>query len=351
MKRYELEALFKNFILFFSILVLLLFLLYWQNLKLQYNNLDKNIENRMRFCSLNLNCNEYNFSFIKKSKKEEINKLYKNNQEIYSYFNVPEAPQYLLKISFDSKEYDKLKYDIKKSFLHKYLLYAALLAILSILFSLYSLYPLKRAIKLNDEFVKDMLHDLNTPLSAMYINIRYLEKQLGNFSVVDRLKNNYNSIISLQANLKNFLNNSKLQKEKVELSLLIQKSISNFKNIYKDVEFINTIDKVTILTNKDAFKRVIDNIIQNACKHNLNKGLIVEIGIDENKNLYIKDNGSGIKNVDKIFKRGYTKGKRGLGLGLSIAKKLSNELNIELKVDSKINSGTIFYLNLSKVIV
>ncbi len=350
MKRYELEALFKNFFLFFSILSLLLFLLYWQNLKLQFNNLDKEIEGEMKLCSINLNCKNYGISFVKKDKNIDVNKLYKDSSDIYSYFNVPEAPKYLLKISYEKKSYNNLKDNIKNSFFQRYLIYAIMLSILSIIFSLYSLYPLKKALKINDEFVKDMLHDINTPLAAMNINLTYLEKQLNGLSVIDRLKGNYNSIIALQDNLKNFLDNSKLQKEEIDLSSFIDKSINNFKSIYKDVEFINSVENTKILTNKNALKRVVGNIIQNACKHNINRDLRVEIGV-ENNYLYIKDNGNGIKNINKIFTRGYTKSKRGLGLGLSIVKKLALELNIDIEVKSKVNNGTTFYLNLSKVII
>jgi len=350
LKRYELESLLKSFILFFGILSLLLFLLYWQDLKLQFTNLDKDIENRMKVCSIELTCKEFDMDFAKKDVNRSVNKLYKTEDKIYSYFLVPEAPEYLLELSYPINKYKILKDDIEDKLIKKYIIYAFLLSILSIVFSLYSLYPLKKALKINDEFVKDMLHDINTPLSAMNINLKYLEKTIGSLPVIDRLKSNYSSIIALQDNLKNSLSNSKLQKQEVNLFLLADKSLKNFKSMYKDVKFINNTKDLVILANEDAFKRVIDNLIQNACKHNINKGLIVEVGIDEKNIFYIKDNGNGIENIDKIFARGYTKGKRGLGLGLNIVKKLLDELDIDISIKSKLKLGTTFYLNLNKVI-
>ena len=49
------------------------------------------------------------------------------------------------------------------------------IALLSLLFSFYALYPLRKALKLTEEFSRDILHDLNTPLSSLRLNISRLK--------------------------------------------------------------------------------------------------------------------------------------------------------------------------------
>ena len=100
---------------------------------------------------------------------------------------------------------------------------------------------------------------------------------------------------------------------------------------------------------KDAFVRIIDNILSNACKYNKKEGN-VNILFNNNVWLEISDTGRGIKETSKIFHRFYKETSRGLGIGLHIVKKLSNKMDIKITVSSEINKGTIFKLDISKLI-
>ena len=101
-------------------------------------------------------------------------------------------------------------------------------------------------------------------------------------------------------------------------------------------------------TNRDAFSRIIDNLLSNAGKYN-KKGGKVSIRF-ENQTLIIEDTGKGIKNPKRVFDRFYKEQERGIGIGLHIVKKLCDELKIEIRLQSKIDEGSTFILNLQKLI-
>jgi signal transduction histidine kinase len=104
-----------------------------------------------------------------------------------------------------------------------------------------------------------------------------------------------------------------------------------------------------VITNKDAFIRIIDNLLSNAGKYNKPHGY-VKVYIDQDSKLIIEDSGVGIKNPSKIFTRYYKEQDRGIGIGLHIVKKLCDELRLSIKVNSKELEGTKIILDISSIL-
>ena len=77
--------------------------------------------------------------------------------------------------------------------------------IFSILFSFYALYPLRNALRLTQEFVKDILHDVNTPISTMRLNLSLLQEEIGENNKIKRIERGIENILLLQENLKSHL--------------------------------------------------------------------------------------------------------------------------------------------------
>ncbi len=348
MKKYEIEALLKSFFIFFILQMILLSVIIMQSYKQGRHSIDDQIRSQMKICSFDLKCEGLELDFVPKTKKTKVRTLYKNG-DVYSFFEVPTADEYLLKVILPQKSYERRVYDLKIDLLKKFILYMVLIAFLSFLFSLYSLRPLKRALDLNEEFVKDILHDINTPLSSMVVNFKLFKKDIGENKKIDRMQSSISTILSLQNNLKAFLDNSILQKEEIALLDIIKNRIEYFQTLYPQISFENSVEDYKLHINKDAFVRILDNIIGNACKYGERDGKIMIYS--ENEILYIKDNGQGIKNVKKVFDRFYKETDRGVGIGMHIVKKLCDELGIGIFVDSIVDKGTIVKLNLSKVIV
>ncbi|MCF6245124.1 MAG: HAMP domain-containing histidine kinase [Sulfurovum sp.] len=309
--------------------------------------MDEKIQTKMQLCAYSKKCKYFKTDFVKEQENKEVNILYKDG-DFYSYFKVPNSGKDLLKITYAQKRFFQRVERLEKKVLRKFLLYSILAALVSFLFAIYALLPLQKALRVNEEFVKDILHDFNTPISSMLINLKIFKREIGDNPKIKRLENNIQSILSLQDNLRVFLKGVPAQSQDFSLNNMVEKQVSYFNILYSDVNYKMNIDEITLTTNKDAFKRVMDNLLSNAGKYNIADG---EVSIvSEGNNLLVKDTGKGIKHPSKVFERYYKEQDRGIGIGLHIVKKLCNELNIGIKIQSKEKKGTTINLDLSNVI-
>ncbi len=348
MKRYEIESLLKSFFIFFTLLVILLCVIIFQNYKQGLYSIDDQIRSQMKICSFDLKCEGLEVDFVSKTEKTKLRQLYKDGA-VYSFFDIPTVDDYLLKITLPQKDYKKRISLLQNELFKKFIFYTFLIGVLSFLFSLYALRPLKKALDLNEEFVKDILHDINTPLSSLIINFKLFKKEIGENRKIERMESSVSTIVSLQNNLKSFLDNSLLQKEKFDLFDIVNEKIKHFKMLYPYMQFKIKKQKHLVFTNKDALSRILDNLINNACKYS-KKDATISIRMDKNI-LYIKDDGYGIKNIKKVFNRFYKENQRGVGIGMHIVKKLCDELKIDIVVKSKLEVGTTISLDFTKVIL
>ena len=108
-------------------------------------------------------------------------------------------------------------------------------------------------------------------------------------------------------------------------------------------------------TDKESFRTVFSNLINNSIKYSKPEGFInlTAINNSEELSIRIEDNGHGIEkqHLDKIFNRFYRTSKarahtKGTGLGLSLVKQLISRMNGEVRVESKISKGTSFFVSI-----
>ncbi len=273
---------------------------------------------------------------------KKINELYllhiKQNR-IFAYFDIPNSKKNSLKIIYPYSLYAKDVNTIKKQTLFYYFFSSLVLLFLSIFYSLYSIKPLKKALFLLDEFLKDIIHDLNTPISSILLNLKIL-KQSHSAEAIKRVEFSTKKIGSLYGNLEAIIKNTPLTITTINIKKMLDQKIDYFQYLYPDIIFKTNIKINTIETSHSVIDRILDNLISNACKYNRENGKI-SITIDE-KQLIIEDTGIGIKNPKKIFRRYYKEGQRGIGLGLNIVKKLCDSLGYKIKVESMLGIGTKF---------
>ncbi len=219
-----------------------------------------------------------------------------------------------------------------------------LLLFLSIGFAIYSLRPMKEALYLLENFLKDLIHDLNTPATSILLNSKLLRKR-GDFEEIERIELSAKSISSLYKNLE-FMTPNKISKdETLSLKSLVNEKVEILQKIYPNINFEKNMQEVLIQSNRSGVERIIDNILTNACKYNKKKGSVY-ITI-ENKELIIEDTGIGIKNINNVFQRYYKENDRGLGIGLNIVKQLCDILNININIKSELEKGTKVTLTFS----
>ena len=317
------------------------------NYKKEVQTLDEQIFSQMRICSFDLKCKEFGIDFVTKQ-DQELYKLYKNKDELASYFSLPGSLKNYLKIYLQKTKYDEEIENLQKSFIIEFLFILFIIAILSLFFALYALSPLRNALHLTEEFIKDILHDFNTPLATLRLNSSMLATEFGENKKIQRVQNAVQNILNLQSNLRAYLHSHSTQQELFDLGAFIKQRVDLVKGNYRGVTFFVDLDECMVLTNKDALSRIVDNLLSNAGKYN-KKGGRVDIYL-ENEKLIIADTGKGIKNPQRAFERFYKEQERGIGIGLHIVKKLCEELGIGIKLESEVSKGTRFLLNLGAIL-
>lgn len=344
MKAYEKESLLKNFLVFFSLLEALLILLFLELFHTQKEEYKQDIYKTMQVCSYTFSCDQFHFDFAPQD-STILHHLY-DDRGLYSYFTIPKSKKFNLEISYPSENLLQDIDKIKDRLWIKFLLATFTLSLLALFFTFYSLKPIRKALKLNDEFIKDIIHDFNTPITAMRLNLHMFDQENEKNPFIEKTSHSLDTIMILQNNLKSFLYHSPSQTQILDIAKIAKERLDTIENIYPNLTFrYQKNSDLRKRSNKELFIRIIDNLLTNAAKYNKPDGEVVLI-IEDNS-LIIKDTGKGIKDIKKVFSRYYTEQEQGLGLGMHIVQKLTNQLGIMIDIVSKEDIGTKITLSFS----
>lgn len=195
-------------------------------------------------------------------------------------------------------------------------------------------------------FVSDVSHELRTPMTSISGFVGGIldgtippEKEREYLQIV------YDESVRLTKLTNDMLEMTKMQSAEYKLDIsefdineLIRICIIQLeqkidsKNLELEVEFEP--EKLNVLADKDAIKRVIINIIDNAIKFSYeNTKIIIKTSVSDKKaNISIGNFGAGISDTEmkNVFDRFYktdksrSEDKKGAGLGLSLAKNIMN---------------------------
>jgi PAS domain S-box-containing protein len=219
------------------------------------------------------------------------------------------------------------------------------------------------------EFINMVAHELKAPLGAIkgYLEM-VVEKQLGDN---DELYENYlkrslarsEAMLALLQDLLNIFRMDaqtvRREIEKFDAGELLKETLEFFdSNIQKrklklkvDID-----DHLFIEADREEIRRVYTNLISNAIKYNKDKGLIRIEARQEDGQIIIKieDSGIGMKpeESERLFeeffraKNEYTRKISGTGLGMTILKKIVDEYDGKIKVNSEYEKGSCFEVRL-----
>ena len=276
----------------------------------------------------------YSFEF---SKNNIIKKQLPKKQNNYYYKVFKKG----IIIKIDSNIIDKKIYKIKVFTIFLQIFLVLLFGLISFVLTKRSLKPMLDTISHLDRFTKDLIHDLNTPVTSILLNTRMLKKELEDKSnnKIKRIETSAKTISALYENLEVLLNGN-LKKDKVKLNNMINSLIDTYKQLYTHINFTIIPQDIIVNTNKNVIKRILDNIISNACKYSKDKNANITINFSNNT-LVIEDNGKGIIYPNKIFEREYKESTNGHGIGMHIVYRLCDELDHDINIQSEQNIGTI----------
>jgi len=210
--------------------------------------------------------------------------------------------------------------------------------------------PMKEAVVLLDNFIKDTTHELNTPVSTILSNIEMLDTNAINESEVKKIRRisiAARTISTIYDDLTYLVLNHKLayMNEDIDLSSLLKERLEYFRDRYeqKKLTLHMTIDDIVILhIDKTKAIRLIDNLLSNAIKYNRMGGSITILLKPDR--FSIQDTGIGIdkEKIDRIFER-YMRADNtvgGFGIGLNIVAMIAKEYEYKIEVESTPRKGT-----------
>lgn len=300
-------------------------------------DIEQNILYQMKDYTFDFQSDKFSLDIVEDDKQKDTFKIYHGEEGLCSYFKIPANSPYLLKVIYDKEKYKQDHQEFLQKILNFSIVAFLFLLMLSVGFTIYALRPMKEALHLLENFLKDLIHDLNTPATSILLNSKLLRRR-GDFEEIDRIELSAKTIASLYKNLELITPNQVVKDENISLEKVVQERIVVLKKIYPKIEFIVDTKHFVIQSNKNAIERIIDNILTNACKYNKKNGQ-VRVSIEQSK-LIVEDSGIGIKDTQKVFQRYYKENDNGLGIGMSIVKQLCDILNITINIESELDKGT-----------
>lgn len=211
-------------------------------------------------------------------------------------------------------------------------------------------------------FLLSITHELKSPIAAIQlISETLLKRKIPEEQQADLHK----SILSENKRLENLINNlllaTKLESDyqynfqNTDLTRIIHQCIERqfVTNANANILY-NYTESVQIMGDREALVSVFTNLIENGIKYGPSSPEIniMHKIIEKHVHISIKDNGSGIPDVekDKIFNQFYrlgneeTRKTKGTGLGLYIIDKIVKAHKGKIRVEDNPAGGTIFTL-------
>lgn len=219
---------------------------------------------------------------------------------------------------------------------------------------------------MRSQFVANVSHELKTPLTSIKgftETLRYVESKETRekfLTIIDDETDRLTRLISDILTLSDIEQHKEgKQKEDIDVVASMEDVYNLMKNTAdkKHIKLqITTEDNYILYGEKDRFKQMLINLIDNAIKYS-EEGDSVFIGTKKDGDSYliiIEDTGVGIseEHIPRLFERFYrvdkarSRASGGTGLGLAIVKHIVLSFNGEILVESKLGKGTKFIVKI-----
>lgn len=218
--------------------------------------------------------------------------------------------------------------------------------------------------KQQENFMMAITHELKTPIAVAKLNLETLQKHNLDESRKQKLlqatlqeTNRLNTLAS------NILVSSQLEggryrlsKEEIDLSALVQNSVTDFRNRFPDRHWrIDIEPEVEITGDALLLQILVNNLLENAVKYSPKEAAIECNLHNRNKTILLQviDEGPGIPDNEKkkVFEKFYrignetTRTTKGTGLGLYLVKKIVQDHRGAIRVTNNLTRGCNFMVS------
>jgi two-component system OmpR family sensor kinase len=224
-----------------------------------------------------------------------------------------------------------------------------ILLLVGVMLSRLFIRPMREAVLLLDDFIKDTTHELNTPLSTIVTNIETIDHELLDEKTrkkIRRVDIAAKTIASIYDDLTYLILHHKVPvvDQPLEIKAIVQERLAYFSDHFtqKQITVTQNLSSCTVIADRTKITRIVDNLLSNAIKYN-KRGGTVELLLDTER-LQVSDSGSGIEGakLHQIFERysRFDNSVGGFGIGLHIVASIVKEYGFKVEVASRPKKGT-----------
>ncbi|MBR2068980.1 MAG: HAMP domain-containing histidine kinase [Candidatus Gastranaerophilales bacterium] len=220
---------------------------------------------------------------------------------------------------------------------------------------------LKEKDKLQDEFIRNLVHDLRAPIAAQERAMEILEEEMKDNELVKGMVENNDAYLKLINNIIDVFSQKEIKIDKIEfkLSKLIDNITSALGPIIREKNITikkEVDDNFIIWSDYTSLHRIIMNLVYNALE-NIGNDKTISIKAIKNSasdTIMIRDNGKGMSDTQiktvfsKHIVRGNKENKLISGIGLSVVRDLVTKNQGKINVESVENSYTKFTIVLPR---
>ena len=203
-----------------------------------------------------------------------------------------------------------------------------------------------------DKFLKNAIHEINTPLSIIITNIDLFKLKFTKNKYLTKIEAGSKIIHNIYNDLTYLIKKDRINYplSKINFSEFLTSRIDFFDEIALGNELFikyEIQDNIILNFNETQLQRICDNNLSNAIKYSY-KDTNILVKLYEEKNniiLSIQNNSDTIENPKKLFDRFYreNESRGGFGLGLNIIKEICDYYKIDIQIFSLNNQCTFTY--------
>lgn len=221
-----------------------------------------------------------------------------------------------------------------------------------------------KLMRAKDEFLRNVSHELKTPLSVILLNIPLAQKMVarGNIKMFSELIDSMSrNAMRLRDSIEDILELSRLGTETVHIkdNVDVKKMVDYAKEVYgpiaerKGIVFETNVEQVSVLGDPKLLPYALSNLVSNAVKFTDKGKISINVrGTPSEVLISVSDTGKGIakehqqKMFEKFFK--VDQNAPGSGLGLAIVREIIKKHGGRIEVKSKLGQGSTFTIILPK---
>lgn len=226
----------------------------------------------------------------------------------------------------------------------------------------------QEAERMKISFIQNMSHEVRTPLNVISGFAQVISDPDNSMSeeeraeMATRIANSSDHIVRIINEILDVSGKESIhyldKSDSVICNELARKVLQSYQDEYKDIDIrfnSNLKDSFRITTNTQEAEKVLNNLLNNACKFTEQGSVTLSCYQDELEKMVcfsVTDTGKGIKEgeEEKIFEHFYKVDayKEGVGLGLPLARRIARQLGGDVILDTTYKDGSRFILKLPK---